>query len=485
MATFMPLTEKPGSFDPDNYDWRSHLKSAIADLKVKGTELDRYWAYYEGDHPRVWLTEKIRDMFDDQLVDSMVENWCETVIDHPLTRMEVTGFDAKDSVNNKAAQNVFDENDLELEQTDLYRHMRVYGEGFLFAWKDDEKEFGFSVSLNEPKYVWWPADAHRTQPKFVVKVWPDELDGCWRATLYYKYEVIRLKGVALQDGVTPIMPEANGFLLDEDDPGGPHQFEEVPVIRFAKHRKRRSVLKSIIPIQNKINKLSANKMVSAEFGAYRRLAILTQQPIAEDDLVMRPNRALVLDPGGGTDAEPTSIWEGSATELANFDNSGDKEIDKIFSMVPLPRHLRMNPGTPPSGDAIQADEGPFVEMIEDMQRYAGASWSNLWDLMGIEADAQWRNPNVKSDVTEATVVKTYKDAGVPVEFLLEKYAGWSTDEVEELVNRPLSPDEVNNAISGLSTGVALGGVDPNHARETITKMMGSRNNGNVPQPKQP
>src|SRR5688572_32750661 len=101
------------------------------------------WRYYEGDHPRVWLTKAFKELFEEnpEFADAMEENWCDEAIDQPLYRLAVDGFEGETEVHSRAAQNIFDDNNLELDQKDLYRHMRVAGEGFLFVWKiDDEVE---------------------------------------------------------------------------------------------------------------------------------------------------------------------------------------------------------------------------------------------------------------------------------------------------------------------------------------------------------
>jgi hypothetical protein len=435
-----------GAFNPDDYDWPKHLKTAIQDLSVKSLALKVLWDYYEGKHPRVWLTDSIKDQLDDELIVNMAENWCDTAVDAPVKRLSVTGFTQADdnSIEIEAANNIWDDNDLKLAQKDVYTEARCVGEAFVFAWKDDDKEFGFDATIVDSRQVWWPPTTHRAKPNRVIRVWADDEDGVWRATCYYKYVVVRLVGPKLKDGGGQAIPQARYFVVDSDDPGGTHEFQEVPVIRFARHKKRRSVIEAIKTIQDKINKLSANLLVSAEFNAWRKTIIMTQQTIGDDDLKFRPNRALVLDPGGGTDgAAPTNIWESAATELSNYSNEIDKLVDKLFTKAVLPGHLKISSGKVlPSGAAYEADEGPFTEDIGDMQDSYGESWHDFYDLcLGIDVECQWRNPNVKSDTDELGNVKTATEAKIPLHMALRKYAGWNDNELKELEETPLSPKE--------------------------------------------
>lgn len=428
------------AFNPDLYEWPAHLKVAIDEITKKRVDINYMWDMYNGDHPKVWMTDKLRTMFDDKLTANMADNWIELAVDAPLTRTRVLGWnnDADNSVIMSAATNVWDDNSMDLAQVDLYRHVRIAGEGFIIAWQDDDKEFGVSLHVQDPRDIYWPETMRGAKPPYVVKVWLDTDEGRWRATVYYEVDVVRLVGPERKttECVHEPIPGWDAFKLDDlvpGDEGGEHGFESIPVVRYAKHQKRVSMIKNLVPAQLKIDKLECNKMVAAEYGAYRKLAILTEQDIGEDDLKIRPNRALVLHPGsseGGS--QPTSIWEGSATELKIFDDSINGTIFKLFTKAYLPRHMMVNPGSLPSGDAIEADEGPYVEMINDFTEWCGASHIDLMELMGIEAEPQWRNPAVRSDESEAAVVKIYVDAGVPLPMALKKYASWEDDELKEL-----------------------------------------------------
>lgn len=460
------------TFNPSKYDWEAHLKRALEDLKVKRLLVDRDWAYYDGRHPKVWLTDAIKEKLDDQLVSNMAENWCDTAVDAPIKRLSVDGFAVQleggkqgdqNTTEAAQAQDVWDDNRLSVVQKEFYTNARCTGESFLMAWKDATKEHGISAAVQDARNIWWPKDAHWTDPDRVIQVWADEDDGVWRATCYYRYVVVRLVGPKLQDGGDSAHPQARYFKVDSKDPGGPHGFEQVPVFRFARSKERRGLIDKIRTIQDKINKLAANLLVSAEFAAWRKTIIMTEQTIDDGDLSFRPNRILTLDPGGGDGgAAPTSVWEGSATELENYSREQDKLIDKLFTKACLPGHLKIRDGHEvPSGVAYEADEGPFTEDILDMQKVWGEVWREFYRVtLGIDVRPQWRNPHIKSDKDEGETVKIFKDAGVPLEIGLKKYAGWTRQEIEELEEMPLSPaEQMQMAITQMAVNGGAG--DPN------------------------
>lgn len=442
------------TIDPDlGRRWRRDLKKALDGLGAKCANIDLMWRYYNGEPPRVWLTEKIRAMFN-ELADSMDENYCEAAIDQPLRRLELTGWlsandtnesDAADATSETPAsapgrlvvddaakaESIWTANGMDLEQSELYRHARVAGEAFIIAWDGDD---GPELYVNDPRNVYWhPNTGNPRQVDFAAKVWQDEEIGKWRATLYYEFQQVRAIGPKIK-GDDKKLPGWTAFTLDPDDPGGDHGFERVPVYRFAPRKDRVSALRNLRPIQDKINKLESNMMVAAEFGAFKQRAYLTQQTLDRESIRQEPDHAIVLDPGGDaeTGTAATSIHEFTATELSNYYNTKEKQVDAFFTIANLPKHLRQNPGASPSGAAITADEGPFVEMIKDMHRWLGATWKDVMGAFGLDVVPQWRSPKTDDELGTATTVKTYTDAGVPVQMSVKKYAGWDAEEVLEL-----------------------------------------------------
>ena len=461
-----PLT---GKFNPNEYDWPNHLKVALEELPLKKLAIDTTWQYYDGEHPRLWLTDAIKDKLDHRLVLNMAENWCDLAVDAPVGRLVVEGFVTKadedapsNPIKSDAALSIWRGNKMRLAQKDVYTDAGVAGESYVFVWKDEENESGVDLTIKDSRNVWWPKDTHRADPKRVVLTWADHDEGVWRATCYYKYVTVRLVGPKLK-GNFEVVPQARYFEVDSVDPGGEHGFDRVPVIRFALTTRRRAVIDRIRSLQDKINKLAANMLVTAEFNAWRKMAILTAQSIDDDELKVRPNRILVLDPGGGGDgAAPTSIWEGSASELSNFSNEQDKLIDRLFSKAYLPGHLKIATGkTLPSGAAYEADEGPFTEHVEDLQASYGESWHDVMELaLGVDVEPQWRDPHVRAEADLALTVKTLVDAGVPLTLALKYYAQWSAKQLEELDSAPLSPKEQLSfaAAQSLASGGGMGGA---------------------------
>lgn len=433
---------------------RAHLRHALKCLKAKRYLIDLMWAYYDGDHPALWLTTKLQDTFGARLATNLQDNFCDLAVDALVHRLNVSGWadreepgetanpagtpegqevetdEATDLAEAMAAEAVWSDNDLDMEQEDLYRHSMIAGSAYAIVWP--RQGGGYDIAANDARTVHVEyGSLKRTDRKWAAKVWWDSDRGVWSAVLYYPDRIVRLTGDKSQRAdATDLDPDRFG--LDPQDAGGPHAFGKVPVVPFDRRRNGPSRLKSLVPIQDKINKLASNKMVAAEFGAFRQRYFLTTQNLDSQSLRNSPDHAIVLDPGL-TDSR-TQVGEFDATPLANYDQSIDAEIDKFFTVALLPRALRHGSSTrvPATGEGIKADEGPFVALADSYVKRFSAAWTDVMELCGLNVEPVWAETHVNSDLGTGQTVKAYTDAGAPLPIVLAKYAGWTEQEVDEV-----------------------------------------------------
>lgn len=410
---------------------RELLQEALDALALKSQEIAVHRRYYSGDHPRVWMTKKLRKMFKNKLADQFMENWCELAVEAVVKELGVASFSGS---GEDQAKQIFEENHLDLEQTDLYRDQEVAGEGFLFAsyGEDDSRD----VDLVDPAYVYWPPGSVRNDPEFVVYFVPSFSDKHWRAYVYDRRMVTTYKGPKVQQWGEDVTLPSQAAAFAEDPEFGPylHRFVKVPVVRFSDRRgKPVSRLDSLEPVQDRINKLESQKMVAAESAAYEALLLLTKQDIRDGDLEIRAGQAQVLDPGNTSDGDaPTSVVQLTATPLENYDNSIEREILKFFTLASLPKHMFTGVASGVSGDTIEADRSEFLDMIKGKKRHIAASFSDLMDLFGLDVEPQFEMSGGGLPESVASTVKTYVDAGVPLEWVLKHVAKIDEKDLEEL-----------------------------------------------------
>ena len=172
----------------------------------------------------------------------------------------------------------------------------------------------------------------------------------------------------------------------------------------------------------------------------------------EGDTESSPDFAIVLDPGNAEDGQ-ASVTEFQHTPLDNFDGGIDAEIDRFYEIGDLPKHGRLNPGGGTgSGEAIKADDGPFTDMVRAYTTPFEASWLDVFELIGIETEVVWRDPETRNELTQATIVKTLTDAGVPLKTALRMYADFTADDLIEMAKDKADEDaEANRAADAART----------------------------------
>lgn len=390
---------------------------------VSSSVLAARWAYYVGDHPKIYATPKIERMFAG-LADSMTDNYCGLAVNTRLSRLQVTGFDPSGQ-----ADDIWAASRMRQRQDSLWRWALVYGSAYIVAAQDEDGQDRLWGNRPTTTYA-MPDPADPFSVLWAGKIWAD--DRFWYAAVWDEESVQRftqpLQRQSLVLGYEAL--DLRKFVPAEDGGVESHGYERVPVVPLLPYGEDGGALiDAIAGTQDRINKLSANKFVAAEFGAFRQRVFFTRQQLDDDDVRNRPDSAILLDPGD-RDA-PARVEELDATDLKNYDDARSAEVDALFTLASLPRHLRVNPGTAPSGEAIKADEGPLVEAVTDHQRELGEGLSAALALLGVEAEPVWKSPETRNEATDASAVSQMVMAGVPWQAAVQRYAGWSPDDVAD------------------------------------------------------
>lgn len=378
-------------------------------------------AYYQGDIQAPYLTAKLRATFG-QLADSFVENYCSIAIDARIDRLQVTGFDGPGET---AAQQLWDNGGFTQRQDQWFRWSLVEGSSYLIVQDDTIVANPARVAYAEPATDDWLG------VKWAGKVWQDGTTyraSLWDETTIYHYNT---GAGAASEWITQrswnAQTIASALQFDYEEP---HGYDRIPVFPVHPYGDGAApLLDRIAPIQDCINKTVADQMVILETSAFAQRVFFTRQQVDPYDLRQEPDTAIILDPGD-TDAK-ASVTELGGSDPARLVDLKDKQIDALFTIASLPRHMRVNPASPPSGEAIKSDEGPFVKAILNHQREFGQAYAMALDLIGVQAEPVWFDPETRNDAASAQVVETLVAAGVPWQIAATRYLGFTPDEIAE------------------------------------------------------
>ena len=431
---------------PDDHD---RALQTVA-LKVQDAAWDRRWRYFQGKHDRIWATPKMAETFR-ELADSFTENYCSVAINARVSRLEVTGWDG-----DTRAETVWEQGAFPQRQDVLYRWGLTYGVVYLVV-QDDQ------IAANSPVLCYAQPDPNDWMKQaWAGKMWLDIDSGEWHASLWDETDIYRYKATGQvpytpAETLTMYSPQGMGWVFQDAQR---HGYDQVPVVPCQPYGFQAApLLDQVKPIQDKINKLSANKFVAAEFGAFKQRVFFTRQQLDPFDVRQQPDTAIVLDPGD-SDAR-ASVQELGQTDLTVFDHAKDKEIDAFFTIAALPRHLRQNMPGHVSGEALKADESPFLEALHDHQREFGEGMVEAMRIMGIEATPAWRDTSPRDEFRNAQTLDLLVRSGLPWQTAAQMYMGFSSEEIADAeaeleAAQGAAQDEMNMQTSAFLTNPLMG-----------------------------
>lgn len=404
------------------------VKRAFKALDSKKAGYTAYFDYYDGDQPVLYTANRLQQIF--KGIDAVfTENWCAVVVDATKARINLSSITVPPSVAD-LWQDIWDGSELQLESDDAHESCLVTGESFIVAWPDDD---GVPQAYyNDPRlcHVFY-SQANPRVKEFAAK-WYAEPSGAVKLTLYYPDK--------LEYYIANRAPSTySSFEPDPEEPEALNPYGEIPVfhLRLAK-RTVKSDLKSVIPIQNGINKLLADMMVAAEYGAFKQRYVISNSDTA-GKLKNAPNEIWHVPAGDGM-GQQSQIGQLEPTDLSNYLGAIDNLSLAVSSITQTPKHFFFNQGGNVSGEALIAMEAPLNRKALDRIERFTPVWRDLTRFLlkiaghtvgEFEIDPIFDQPATVQPLTSAQILQTYRSAGLPL-ITSARWAGRTAQEIEDL-----------------------------------------------------
>jgi len=427
----------------------SDLELAFEVLQRKAERYGVLFDYYEGEQPLTYMnSSRMRKIFEG-LNRHFAQNWCSVVIDAVRDRINLRAIEVRGAGAAKW-QELWEGSQIELESDDVHEAELIAGESFVVCWRNDA---GVMESyFNDPRlcHVFYEAEFPRVK-RFAAKRWVDD-EKRLRMTLYYADRLEYYRSTVKADTVS----SAQGL---EPFEGGTavNPFGEVPVFHFRKARRVRSDLTNVLPIQDSVNKLNADMMVAAEFGAFKQRYVISNAEV-QGKLRNSPDEIWDLPAGDGV-GQQTMAGQFDATPLSNYLDGIDKLVIAISSITRTPKHYFFAVGSNLSGEALIAMESSLNKKAQDrIDRYA-PEWRNVALFMlrhaGVEVKAEdvtvrFDKPETIQPFTVAQARQMNVAAGVPLETVLR-----DEGKNDGYIKRMLKDGEAEKARQADSLGNAL------------------------------
>lgn len=400
----------------------SDLSRAFDTLNAKTIPYTTLFNYADGAQPLQYSTTRLHEIFRD-LNTHFQENWCAVVVGSVYDRLNLQGWDTDDATRNAALDDLWNRLQVSLEADEVHEDALITTEGYLIVWRDGDT---LEVYRNDPRMVHVFYDRERPKVKrYAAKWWND--DKGWYLNLYYPDKIEKYYANSKDRPST-----ANAFQLLES-PVNP--FGAIPVFHF---RCKGELGLKVTTLQDAVNKLLADMMIAAEFGAFKQRWVIAQgDPGA---LKNAPNENWWV-PAGDGQGQQTSVGQFDATPLENYTRPMDRFANSIAIISRTPKHYFFSQTGDPSGEALIAMEAPLTKKAEKYHERFGVVWQEvaafLLKLSGAgdveQADVRpvWKPSQSVQPYTEAQTRQLAIAAGIPLVTELKR-EGWSEDEIKAM-----------------------------------------------------
>jgi hypothetical protein len=413
------------------------VERAYAALRGKQARCAKLWRYYDGDHPLVYANTKLRHVFE-HIDARWFENWTAVVVDSLLDRVQLTGFASEDEPAQQLLADLWDAQDGDAEAEAVAKAVAVTGEGFLIVERVDDDGLRFIENPPHLCHVQYSEDDPKT-PQWAAKWWEEEesrpggqLAYTTFLTLYYPDRQYHFSahGRRGEIGAANFQP-ADPPETPADVPG------ILPVFHFRRSRRPGGELDSIVPLQDALNKLLADMMVAAEYGAFSQRYIIANADVS--NLKNGPNAVWNI-PAGETEGQAHSVGQFDVTPLDNFITGLDHLASRIAIITRTPKHYLLQAGADVSGEALLAMEAPLVRKAAKYRARLDVTWKQcaayLCGLLGHQLNADdieclWEDEHTVQPYTEALIIKTLTEAGMPLTTVLRR-EGWDEEDLDAL-----------------------------------------------------
>lgn len=413
------------------------LEIAFAALQKKQADHCTRFQYYEGFQPIKYSTRRLHKIFKDSRV-NFSQNWCSVVIDATVDKIKLIRFSITENDQaSKQLNEIYQQAELNLSSIELHEIAVLCGESYLIAYPD-LKTKKIKARYHDPRnaVLFYDKDDEEIK-RFGAKWFIDENEKRV-IVLYYpdriEYWISRAKAKNL--GATASQSK---FEMDEEK-SGINITGEVPVFHFRRNRRTvQGELDKIMPVQDSLNKLVADMMVTAEFQAYpQRYLISNVKP--DGELPFMPG-ATQRFPAGDGEGQQTQVGQFAAAQLDNYLKVKGDMAETIGAISKTPKHYFFSQGGTPSGEALIAMEAPLNEKVDLYIERFTSTWKKVAQyLLRISKAGEFPLDKIEpifkpvetvQPLTKAMIRQANTTAGIPISTSL-RWEGRTEGEIEQM-----------------------------------------------------
>lgn len=411
-----------------------------------------YRDYRDGNHRLGFASPKFRRLYA-WLMAMAQENLCEAVVDAHTNMLAITSWSASET----DAENALD-GGLQRLAALVHGEAHTTGNAFAITWNRPGSTEPMAIFHRSDQVVPFVDDDQPDRLLAGVKLWIDPASGLGRANVYDAQRLTRwvtrskVPHIAPTPGdmtVPPTFPDRRDawgpYQSDRAPHDEPHRFGTVPVVWWkrkapSQFEAGRSVLIPAIPVQDELNKLVADALVSSE-----RIALPLRYVMDVAPELLQPK----LNPQTGRMEPPKLPFDETVNSILALTAKGPAgqfagpDADKIIAMqthaeqkmarvsgIPV-FYLSPTSGDVPSGESLRVLSSRLTSQVEAFQRDSTPAWKGQAELLGMRDPAiTWAPPLPETQEERLVNAREAKDLGLPTAEWL-RIGGFDPFEVDD------------------------------------------------------
>jgi hypothetical protein len=435
--------------------WTARLYSQ---LMLRNRRTAKFERYYSGEFDTPWLPAEAQDDFK-RIVHMTRSNYMGLVVEAMVERMNLIGFRREGAEDDdKDLWAIWKGNRISTQHNKGLLEAAIHG------------AFYYMVEPPSPRrpdmpriYVESPTQCivehvpgtNRREAAAGLKAWVDEWTGMIYATLYTPDVVVKWEArnpaATASDEIAVEMPgeqrlaELTGMWRPRSDEGEAwviaNPLGTVPLIESPNNPRLltggRSEIDDLWPVQDRVNKTIADRMITQDFGAFPQKWASgwpgeDDNGTATDPLIMGRKRVVT------TDVVETRFGQWEAAALDPYSNAKREDVIDIASRSRTPPHYLISGLASQNSTTLKAAESGLVSKVT--QRMAdhtdpaadalALACSTIGIDLGDDVEVLWRNPEYRTQAeTTDSLIKMKQAAEMPTVVVWEKW-GATPPEIE-------------------------------------------------------
>jgi len=440
---------------------------AILPILQKNSHRQRlYWEYYRGEQPLLYVSKAVHDYFRERSRQQLrfVENWVAVVVEAVLERIHLKNVSHPNPAIQRAIRRIRSTSMLPQVAHATHELALATGVAYVVIWPNADRVP--QIYYQKPGLMTGIYDEEDATRLTAAVKWWQAADGRVRLTLYTPeaiYRYVTHKPISDKSEFNSL--DARSFVTLRDPE--PNPLGVLPVVPFqTRLDEPRAEFDAAAPIQDMLNKTTADMMVTGEWGAFPQRWVVTHADLS--NLKSTPAGLWEIPAGLSSEGEPTKVGQFDPADLANYTRVIEHFIGAISAISRIPSYYLRTSGDIPSGEALRLMDNVLASRAQTRIESFTASWQRAFQIAlafaghnvaaSEDIEVTFASPSIDFPDQTADARQKNRAAGLPLKTILreegkpEEFLQQMERDMEEEREFLAATDSMTQLLQDLSRG---------------------------------